>query len=155
MAKVKKQKERDIGFKVASPAKTCNDGKCPFHGSIKLRGKSFFGTVVKAEMQKSAVVMWVWKRKVPKYERFEKVRTKIKVHNPACINAEKADFVRVAETRPLSKTKHFVIIEKLSKDLEFRRKEDSKDKIERGKQKTEEGGLGQDKANNKSKKEEK
>jgi len=50
---------------------------------------------------------------IPKYQRYERRRTKLKVHNPPCIEAQKGDRVRVMECRPLSKTKKFVIIQKL------------------------------------------
>ncbi len=54
-----------------------------------------------------------------KYERYEKKRTKLHVHNPECIDANIGDIVRIAETRPISKTKNFVIIENLGKEKCF------------------------------------
>ena len=132
-----KQDHKDIGIKVKLPKGTCEDANCAFHGNVKVRGKSFVGTVVKSLMQKTAVVTWERRRYVPKYERYEKTNTKIKVHNPGCIAAEKGDKVRIIETRPLSKTKHFVIIEKMGTDLVFHQKEDAKDEIEKTKKKEE------------------
>lgn len=135
MAQIKKQNHKNIGVKVTPPKKTCNDKNCPFHGEIKLRGKSFVGTIVKAAMQKTAVVIWTKKRYVPKYERNENARIKIKVHNPPCIAAEKGDKVRIRETRPLSKTKNFVIIEKMGEDFIYKQKEESKDNLVKEKEK--------------------
>ena len=137
MAKKAKQTHKDIGIKVAPPLKGCDDSNCPFHGNLKVRGKTFTGTVVKSLMQKTAVVTWERKRFVPKYERYERIMTKIKVHNPVCISAEKGEKVRIAETRPLSKTKHFVIIEKVGEDFAYKHKEESKDEIEKTKSKEE------------------
>jgi ribosomal protein S17 len=49
---------------------------------------------------------------VPKYERYERRKSRIVVHNPECIRAREGDVVVVAECRPLSKTKSFVVVAK-------------------------------------------
>jgi small subunit ribosomal protein S17 len=104
---------RNIGIKVKAPAKACeNDKHCPFHGTQGLRGRTLLGTVVRVKVPKNALVERVWNMYVPKYERFERRRSRIMVHNPACINAQAGDKVRFVETRKISKTKSFVIIEK-------------------------------------------
>ncbi|MBN1455027.1 MAG: 30S ribosomal protein S17, partial [Methanomicrobia archaeon] len=41
-----------------------------------------------------------------------KRQSKIHAHNPPCINAKVGDIVKIAECRPLSKTKSFVVVEK-------------------------------------------
>ena len=109
-------KARNIGINVKSPKDVCDDAKCPFHGHIKVRGRIFTGEVVAKDLHKSATVIWYRKQYIPKYERSEKRKTKIRVHNPPCINAQVNDMVKIIETRPLSKTKHFVIIEKVQKE---------------------------------------
>ena len=43
----------------------------------------------------------------------------MRVHNPNCIDADIGEIVVVAETRPLSKTKSFVIIENKGKEKGF------------------------------------
>jgi small subunit ribosomal protein S17 len=86
--------------------------------NISFRGKTFVGKVVSAKAHKSATIQWERRIYVPKYERYEKRRSKINVHNPPSINAKEGDTVRVMETRPLSKTKNFVIIEKLGEKQE-------------------------------------
>jgi len=106
-----KTKKTVMGAK--EPERTCSDQDCPFHGTLSVHGKTFIGTVIKGKMQKTAVVEWTTYRKVQKYERYEKKRTRIKAHNPSCITAVQGEKVRIAETRPLSKTKHFVIIERI------------------------------------------
>jgi small subunit ribosomal protein S17 len=109
----KEQKIRNIGIDVNPPKGVCEDPICPFHGTgLTLRGKSFTGKVIRSKMHKTVVVEWEWRSYVPKYERYEKKRTRIKAHNPPCISAHEGDIVVIHETRPLSKTKHFVIIEK-------------------------------------------
>ncbi|MBN1502025.1 30S ribosomal protein S17 [Candidatus Woesearchaeota archaeon] len=93
----------------------CQDNHCPVHGHLKLRGRSFLGTVLSAKMQRTAIIKWERKSFVKKYERYETKRTKVKVHNPDCINAKEGDIVKIIESRPLSKTKKFSIIEIVKK----------------------------------------
>ncbi|MFQ5474647.1 MAG: 30S ribosomal protein S17 [Candidatus Nanoarchaeia archaeon] len=92
------------------------DRKSPFGGDVKLRGKSFTGTVVSTKMQRTAVVVWEGRRLIPKFERYKKTRTKVSAHNPDVINAKEGDIVVVTECRPLSKTKNFVITKVLGKE---------------------------------------
>lgn len=89
----------------------CNDVKCANHGKVKVRGNVFEGKVVSAKADKSATVQMTSIRKVPKYERYMKVRSKVHAHNPKCINAKEGDQVVIGETRKLSKTKSFVVME--------------------------------------------
>lgn len=101
---------KNAGWDVKQPEKTCEDKNCPFHGSLKTRGKQFTGKVVSDKMQRSIVVEWTGWKYIPKYERYKKKKTKITVHNPPCLNAKEGDLVRICECRPLSKTKNFVVI---------------------------------------------
>lgn len=103
---------RNIGIDVKPPEKECNDKECPFHGTLSVRGQLFRGKVVKT-YKKSAVVEREILRKIPKYERYLKKRSKIHAHNPRCIDARVGDIVTIAECRPLSKTKSFVIVERM------------------------------------------
>lgn len=104
-------KPKNIGLEITKPKASCKDRRCPFHGSLKVRGRIFTGKVVKSSMQKTVTVEWPRLFYLPKYERFEKRRTKIKAHNPECINAKIGDEVKIIESRPISKTKNFVVIE--------------------------------------------
>ncbi len=107
-----KIKIRDIGIEVKNPPKkVCNDEKCPYHGHLKIRGKIFQGVVLSAKMDKTVVVGWEYLRKIKKLKRYMRCRTKVAAHNPPCINAKEGDIVRIAECKPLSKTKSFVVIE--------------------------------------------
>ena len=101
------------------PRKGCKDNNCPFHGRLKCRGKIFTAVVVSTKMQKTVTVGLERRYYLPKYERYEKRRTRIKAHNPKCISAKDGDIVRISECRPLSKTKNFVIIENLGKEKGF------------------------------------
>jgi len=103
---------KDIGIEVGEPEKECEDINCPFHGKLAVRGEILEGVVVSDKALKTVVVLRSYVRKVRKYERFEKRRSKIHAHNPPCINAKVGDAVKIAECRPLSKTKSFVVVEK-------------------------------------------
>lgn len=103
-----------IGIAGAEPQKPCADGKCPFHGTLKVRGRRFVGRVTSAKAARTVTVQWEHRKFLPKFERFERRRSKVKAHNPPCIEAGEGNTVRIAETRPLSKTKHFVVIEKIA-----------------------------------------
>ncbi|MBN1645052.1 30S ribosomal protein S17 [Candidatus Woesearchaeota archaeon] len=103
--------------------KKCNDVHCSVHGSLSLRGRTFTGTVISTKMQKTAIVQWEFKRYLPKFERYEKRKSKVKVHNPECLNVKKGDIVEISECRPLSKTKHFVIVKKVGEDVLFEEKQ--------------------------------
>lgn len=112
---MQKQKVRDIGYDVKPPAQTCDDVLCPWHGTLPIRGKILEGTVVSDRMQETVVIRRDYLHFIPKFERHEKRKSRITAHNPLCITAKKGDSVKIAECRPLSKTKHFVVIEKVIK----------------------------------------
>ena len=109
-----KKKTRDIGYDVKPPGKTCEDPNCPFHGTLPVRGKIMKGLVKSDKMEKTVIVEKNYLQFIPKYERYERRHTRVPAHRPGCITVKKGDEVKIAECRPLSKTKHFVIIEKLS-----------------------------------------
>jgi len=110
---------KNIGLKTRKPGKDCKDNNCPFHGSLKCRGRSFEGTIVSSRMQKTVNVEWERRNYLRKYERYEKRRSRVKAHNPTCINAVEGDIVKIMECRPLSKTKNFVIVEVLGREKGF------------------------------------
>ncbi|HDP73568.1 MAG TPA: 30S ribosomal protein S17 [Candidatus Woesearchaeota archaeon] len=93
----------------------CKDPRCPVHGHVKTRGRVFEGIVASDKMAKSVTVKKERLYYYPKFNRYAKRFSTYKAHNPLCINARVGDFVRIAETRPLSKTKSFVVIEIIKK----------------------------------------
>lgn len=94
------------------PKKTCKDVDCPFHGGLPIRGRVLEGTVVSAKMDKTVVVERDYLSYISKFMRYERRRSRIPSHNPPCIDAKEGDHVIVAESRPLSKTVSFVVVEK-------------------------------------------
>ena len=103
----------------------CTDKKCPIHGEISVRGNVFTGTVISAKPSKTVVVERPIVKFVPKYERYTKSKSRITAHNPECINAKEDDVVKIGETRKLSKTKSFVVIEIIGKKKIVKVKEDT------------------------------
>ena len=75
----------------------CMDRQCPLHGTLSTRGRTFQGVVIATKMQKTAMVEWLRRKYLPKFERYEKKRSRIKAHNPACVKAKEGDIVTVAE----------------------------------------------------------
>jgi small subunit ribosomal protein S17 len=110
---VKKGGARDIGIKANPPKMTCEDPKCPWHGTLPVRGQVVDGKVVSAKAQRTATIEKEYLHMIPKYERYERRRSRIVAYKPDCIDVKNGDFVRIAECRPLSKTKHFVVVEVL------------------------------------------
>lgn len=108
-----KQKVRNIGIDAKPPKKTCEDPKCPWHGKLPVRGRVLEGVVVSAKAPKTAIVERSYFHRIPKYERYERRRSRINAYNPDCISAKEGERVRIAECRPLSKTKRFVVVEKV------------------------------------------
>ncbi|MBS3134359.1 30S ribosomal protein S17 [Candidatus Woesearchaeota archaeon] len=106
-----KSETRNIGLDVKTPKDRCTDVNCPFHGTVKIRGRLFRGGITKTDVSNTATVVLYYYNYLRKYERYEKKQTRLKVHNPPCINAKVGDNVLVGETRPISKTKHFAILE--------------------------------------------
>ncbi len=103
---------RDIGVVEKVPEGTCEDKKCPYHGTLSVRGQSINGTVVSAKMKGTVIVEKEYSRFDPKYERYERRTSRYPAHLPGCIRISEGDLVRIMECRPLSKTVNFVVIEK-------------------------------------------
>ncbi|MEM2739493.1 MAG: 30S ribosomal protein S17 [Candidatus Bathyarchaeia archaeon] len=95
-----------------SQQSVCNDRNCPFHGSLRIRGRVLDGVVVRFRADKMVVVEREYLHYIPKYMRYERRRSRIHAHNPPCIDAKVGDRVKIAECRPISKTVSFVVIEK-------------------------------------------
>jgi small subunit ribosomal protein S17 len=113
------EKMKNVGLDVEAPKNVCSDDNCPFHGSLRVRGRTFVGVVISAKMHKTVIVEWSTSHFIPKFERSENRLSKVKAHNPDCIAAVEGDKVKIAECRPLSKTKNFVVIQKLGREKLF------------------------------------
>jgi small subunit ribosomal protein S17 len=93
------------------PELECNEKDCPFHGTLAVRGRLLEGVVVSTRMQKSVVVRLTYTKFYKKYERYARMSSRITAHSTPCVPVKVGDTVRIAECRPLSKTKNFVVVE--------------------------------------------
>ncbi len=96
----------------------CDDKNCPVHGNISIRGRKLTGKVISDRMHRTVNVLIERMIYVKKYNRYEKRFSKIKAHNSDCIGAKEGDLVEISETRPLSKTKSFVVTKIIEKRKE-------------------------------------
>ncbi len=110
---VKKISKKNIEEKV-----DCKDRFCPIHGDkkLKIHGRTFEGIVTK-KLRGRVKIEFERIIKVPKYERYEKRKTKIYARLPACLSKEikEGDLICVEETRPISKMIHFIVIRVIKK----------------------------------------
>jgi len=98
---------------------SCADVKCPFHGKLKTRGRTFEGKVTK-KFPKRITIELERMVYVRKYERYSKSRIKLHARLPDCLEKEIniGDLIKIQECRPLSKIIHFVVIEKIKSEEE-------------------------------------
>lgn len=96
----------------------CNDRLCPVHGDkkLKLRGRTFEGEVIK-KLPGRVTIQFDRMIKLPKYERYEKRKTKIHARLPDCMkdSVDTGDRILISETRPISKMIHFVVTKVIKK----------------------------------------
>ncbi len=97
-------------------ATECTDKKCFKHGDVSIRGGATTGKIVSIKAKHTAVIERPVTRFFSKYRRWAKERSRIAAHNPACISAKLGEMVRIRETRKLSKTKAWTIVNVLSKE---------------------------------------
>jgi small subunit ribosomal protein S17 len=102
--------KKSIGIDIKPPDRECKDEKCAWHGKLAVRGRVFNGVVRSAKSHNTVIVEWGYHHFIPKYERYEKRKSNVTAHNPECIKAREGDRVVIAECRPLSKTKHWVVV---------------------------------------------
>lgn len=101
----------------------CNDPKCPFHGTLSVRGRVFHGKVIK-KFPKRVVVQSERTVYLRKYERFAKARTKLHARLSECLadDINVGDYVEIVECRPLSKIVSFVVTKKIRSGAEETKK---------------------------------
>jgi small subunit ribosomal protein S17 len=89
----------------------CNDKNCYVHGEISVRGGMTEGIVISDKGKRTVIVERHFTRYASKYKRFARERSKVQAHNPDCIGAKTGDRVKLGETRKISKTKAWTILE--------------------------------------------
>ena len=71
--------------------------------------KQLIGTVVSDKMEKTVVVAVATKKRHPVYHKVVQKRKKFKAHDE--VGAKVGDLVKIEETRPLSKSKCWKVVE--------------------------------------------
>ncbi|MBI1800534.1 MAG: 30S ribosomal protein S17 [Chloroflexi bacterium] len=80
---------------------------------MKERRRVFTGRVVSNKMQKTVVVVVERTRRHPLYGKVMRVRNRFKAHTEAPLNV--GDTVKITESRPLSREKHWMVSEVVTK----------------------------------------
>ena len=80
-------------------------------------GKTFEGVVVKSAMKDTATVQVERYVKHPKYKKYMKLSKKFLVHDVGN-TAQIGEKVVIRETRPISKRKRFILVSRISSQLE-------------------------------------
>ncbi|MBY9003628.1 MAG: 30S ribosomal protein S17 [Candidatus Lokiarchaeota archaeon] len=109
---------RNIGIPGITPptAKECGDNDCPFHGTTRIRGKITQGVVVSKKSKNTVIIRQDYVQFIKKYQRYERRNSRLSCHLPLCLRNEinLGDLVKVGESRKLSKTKSFIVLDKVS-----------------------------------------
>ena len=81
---------------------------------INVRGKTIEGVIVRMKSKKTAHIETKTIKFIPKYERYLVNKSVYPVHVPDGLDVAVGDTVLCGETRKLSKTKSFIILEKIN-----------------------------------------
>ncbi|KAG7192866.1 ribosomal 40S subunit protein S11A [Scheffersomyces spartinae] len=105
-------KDVGLGFKTPKNAieGTYIDKKCPFVGTVSIRGKILSGTVVSTKMHRTVIVRRDYLHYVPKYNRYEKRHKNFAAHVSPAFRVQEGDNVTAGQCRPLSKTVRFNVL---------------------------------------------
>ncbi|MBS3093330.1 30S ribosomal protein S17 [Candidatus Pacearchaeota archaeon] len=109
--------EKEQKTNIETEQTVCNDFACPRHGNISLRGRSFYGNVIR-KFPKRIVIEFERTVYVQKYERFAKRKTKLHARLPDCMqkDIEMGDYIEIKECRPISKIIHFIVVGKAQRE---------------------------------------
>merc|ERR1712159_987683 len=102
-----------LGFKVPEKAKSGRyiDKKCPFVGEVSIRGKLLRGAVHRTFMKNTITIRRDYLHYIKKSRRYEKRHKMISAHCAPCFDARPGDEVMIGETRPLTKTVRYNVLE--------------------------------------------
>jgi small subunit ribosomal protein S17 len=78
--------------------------------TVETKRKTLRGVVVSDKMKDTVVVLVERYIKHPKYQKFIQRRKRFQAHNPGN-TAKTGDKVVIEETRPMSKHKHFIVLD--------------------------------------------
>ena len=106
-------KDIGLGYKIPREAYTGTyiDKKCPFTGSVSIRGAILKGVCISTKMTRTIMVRRDYLHYIPKYKRYEKRHKNISAHISPCFKCKEGDIVTLGECRPLSKTVRFNVLD--------------------------------------------
>lgn len=112
MTKEKKEKSKESMEKVSEAS-----SKTHYSDLVPTRGRTFEGFVVK-KFPRRVVIEFERNIFVRKYERFYRKKTRLHARLPAQMESQinVGDYIKIKETRPLSKIIHFMVIEKVNQE---------------------------------------
>lgn len=96
-------------------AEICNDPNCFKHGSLKVRGGRLEGKVVSDKGKRTVIVERDITKRLTKYKRYAKEKSRTPAHKPDCMEVSVGDIVAIGETRKISKTKAWTVLEVVKK----------------------------------------
>ncbi|WLF80854.1 ribosomal 40S subunit protein S11A [Lodderomyces elongisporus] len=105
-------KDVGLGFKTPKAAIEGSyiDKKCPFVGTVSIRGKILTGVVVSTKMHRTIIIRRDYLHYVPKYNRYEKRHKNVAAHISPAFRVSEGDVVTVGQCRPISKTVRFNVL---------------------------------------------
>lgn len=112
--KTKQSEAKQVKEQKSESNLECQDVTCPTHGSLKVRGRSFAGTVI-SKNPKRICIEFARTVFIKKFERYAMKKTRIHARLPDCLanTINIGDYVEVRQCRQLSKIINFVVVKKI------------------------------------------
>jgi len=105
---------KKVGLGIKTPARAIEgsyvDKKCPFTGSVSIRGRILKGMVISTKMRNTIIVRRDYLHYITKYRRFEKRHKNIAAHCSPAFEVKEGDVVTIGQCRPLAKTVRFNVV---------------------------------------------
>ena len=105
---------KNIGLGIKAPRGaiegTYVDKKCPWTGSVNIRGKLITGVVKTTKMKNTVIIRKDYLHYIKKYNRFEKRHKNTPVHVSPAFRLKQGDEILAGQCRPISKTVRFNVL---------------------------------------------
>merc|ERR1712032_315837 len=102
---------KSVGLGIKTPRTaiegTYVDKKCPWTGSVNIRGKLITGVIKTTKMKNTIIIRKDYLHYIKKYNRFEKRHKDTPVHVSPAFRVKQGDEILGGQCRPLSKTVRF------------------------------------------------
>merc|ERR1711972_874677 len=102
---------KSVGLGIKTPRTaiegTYVDKKCPWTGSVNIRGKLITGVIKTTKMKNTVIIRKDYLHYIKKYNRFEKRHKNTPIHVSPAFRVKPGDEILAGQCRPLSKTVRF------------------------------------------------